>query len=81
MNPDRKIDLSDWYMRIGWQVWIAASYKCINKLVDNPQTKMLCINISTAFGYNIVEKLTSGNSKLKKYERKNFLEKTILNNL
>ena len=69
MQPNQKIKVNDWYMKIDPPMWIAADFECMNIPINNNNnnddnvydhnnngvTDKLFINKPVAIGYNIVK--------------------------
>ena len=53
MNPNKKIEINDWFMKIDPPMWIAADFECRNIPVDDPQRKTLFVNKPMVVGYNM----------------------------
>ena len=70
MQPNQKINISDWYMKIDPPMWIAADFECMNVPIndndDDNVTDKLFINKPLAIGYNIVKNSDYDNLNLEK---------------
>ena len=78
MQPNQKININDWYMKIDPPMWIAADFECMNIPINNNNddnvndhdnkgvTDKLFINKPVAIGYNIVKKSDYDNLNLEK---------------
>ena len=70
MQPNQKIKLNDWYMKIAPSMWIAADFECmnvpVNDNVDDNDNDILFINKPVAIGYNIVKHSDYDNVDLEK---------------
>ena len=70
MQPNQKIKLNDWYMKIDRPMWIAAYFECMNLPINNNDndnvTDKMFINTPIAIGYNIVKNPDYDNLNLEK---------------
>ena len=78
MQPNQKIKINDWYMKIDPPMWIAADFECmnipnnnnnndnVNDHNNNGVTDKLFVNKPIAIGYNIVKNPDYDNLNLEK---------------
>ena len=70
MQPNQKIKINDWYMKIDPPMWIAADFECMNiPINDNDNdnvTDKLFVSKPVEIGYNIVKNPDCDNLNLEK---------------